>query len=210
MRIALGDGVIVLELSDIVSDFGTGLKLADSRRPQAVNVRTKMPYQAGIGPHAEAKTVSLVLHELAGAHPGSYANRFALGVPYPEYSRQRCDLCLGMEPSWDWAIEVKMLRFLGDNGKPNDNILMQVLSPYPQHRSALTDCVKLSETSLGARKGILIYGFDHVDWPLDPAIDAFERLATSRAQISGRHESTFADLVHPVHQKGRIFAWELH
>ena len=41
-----------------------------------------------------------------------------------------------------------MLRFLGDNGKPNDNILMHVLSPYPQHRSALTDCEKLARSSV--------------------------------------------------------------
>ena len=30
------------------------------------------------------------------------------------------------------------LRLKGDNGKPNDNMLMHILSPYPQHRSALT------------------------------------------------------------------------
>ena len=33
-----------------------------------------------------------------------------------------------------------MLRFMGDNGKLNDNIVMHILSPYPEHRSALTDC----------------------------------------------------------------------
>ena len=27
--------------------------------------------------------------------------------------------------------EVKMLRLMGDNGKPNDNMLMHILSPYP-------------------------------------------------------------------------------
>jgi hypothetical protein len=34
-------------------------------------------------------------------------------------------------------------RILGDNGKLNDNMLMHILSPYPQHRSAVTDCNKL-------------------------------------------------------------------
>jgi hypothetical protein len=32
----------------------------------------------------------------------------------------------------DWAIEVKMLRLMGDNHKPNDNMLMHILSPYPR------------------------------------------------------------------------------
>ena len=36
----------------------------------------------------------------------------------------------------EWAIEVKMLRLMGDNGKPNDNMLMHILSPYERHRSA--------------------------------------------------------------------------
>jgi len=39
---------------------------------------------------------------------------------------------------------VKMLRLMGDNSKPNDNMLMHILSPYPSHRSALTDCQKLA------------------------------------------------------------------
>jgi hypothetical protein len=49
-------------------------------------------------------------------------------------------VCLGGPAPWEWAIEVKMLRFMGDNGKLNDNIVMHILSPYPEHRSALTDC----------------------------------------------------------------------
>ena len=53
-----------------------------------------------------------------------------------------------------WFIEVKMWRLMGDNGKPNDNILMHVLSPYVQHRSALTDCEKLSNSGFTGRKAI--------------------------------------------------------
>jgi hypothetical protein len=37
-----------------------------------------------------------------------------------------------MSPSWEWAIEIKMPRLMGDNGKPNDNMLMHILSPYPK------------------------------------------------------------------------------
>lgn len=37
-----------------------------------------------------------------------------------------------------------MLRLFGDNAKLNDNMLMHLLSPYPAHRSALTDCEKLA------------------------------------------------------------------
>ena len=50
---------------------------------------------------------------------------------------------------------------MGDNGKPNNNMLMHILSPYPNGRSALTDCVKLVESGLNGPKAILIYRFDN-------------------------------------------------
>jgi hypothetical protein len=149
------------------------------------------------------------MDELARKFPEKYANRFATSVAYPESPRRKCDLCLGVAPNWDWAIEVKMIRFLGDNGKLNDNILMHVLSPYPEHRSALTDCDKLLQSSIRGRKAILIYGYDHNEWLLDPAIEAFEVLAKSRVRLGARCTSTFADLVHPIHQQGRVFGWEI-
>ena len=82
-----------------------------------------------------------------------------------------------MAPDWTWAIEVKTLRFFGDDGKLNDNMLMHLLSPYAEHRSALTDCDKLARSALHGRKGVLIFGYDHAAWPLDPAIEAFATLA---------------------------------
>lgn len=65
-----------------------------------------------------------------------------------------------------WAIEVKLLRFLGDNGKVNDNILMHILSPYEAHHSAVTDCVKLATSGFLQRKAIIIIGFEAERWPL--------------------------------------------
>src|SRR5262249_38526392 len=157
-----------------------------SRRPQASNARTKDAFQPGIGPHTEARTVALVAAELESMPSRPYRGQVRIGVPYPEAPRQKCDLCIGSGPSWAWAIEIKMLRILGDNGKANDNILMHILSPYPAHRSALTDCLKLSESSLGLRKAILIYGYDASEWPLDPAINAFEALAGARVALGSR------------------------
>jgi len=86
---------------------------------------------------------------------------------------------------------------------------MHILSPYPEHRSALTDCEELARSRLPGRKAIVIYGFDHAGWPLDPAIDAFETLAAKRAQLGQRCSAAFSGLVHPVHAEGRVFGWEL-
>ena len=71
-------------------------------------------------------------------------------------------------------------RILGDNGKADDNILMHILSPCPAHRNALTDCEKLASSSLGQQKATLIYAYDAGEWPLEPAISAFETFARER------------------------------
>jgi hypothetical protein len=147
-----------LELDRLVDDFAMALMGADSARPGASNARSKAAFQPGIGPHSEAQTVKLVGAELERLASDIYGHRLAYGVAYPEAPRQKCDLCIGSAPEWDWAVEIKMLRILGNNGKANDNILMHLLSPYAAHRSALTDCDKLVESRLGRRKAILVYG----------------------------------------------------
>jgi hypothetical protein len=102
-----------------------------------------------------------------------------------------------------------MLRLRGDNGKLNDNMLMHILSPYVEHRSALTDCEKLLSSGFIGKKAIIIYGFDDDDYPLEPAIRAFEVLADDRFGLSRRTAALFTDLIHPVHSRGAVFGWQL-
>jgi len=196
-----------VELTAIVADMGRCIQRIDARRPQAANARTGALYKPGIGPHPETKAVGLIAAELPALAPDRYALGVQTDVPYPGASRQRCDMCFGLEPKWNWAIEVKMLRLMGDNGKPNDNMLMHILSPYPRDRSALTDCTKLLESGLTGQKAIVIYGFDYPSVPMDPAIEAFEVLARSQVTLGPRHVAAYKDLVHPVHQHGRVFGW---
>lgn len=198
-----------LPLSALVEDFAACMKRIDSRRPVALNARTKKPFQPGIGPHSETATTKLVANELQDLKPEDYAGRVFVDVPYPGLSRQKCDLCIGEPEAWDWCIEIKMLRQMGDNGKRNDNILMHILSPYPQDRSALTDCTKLVESGFVGRKAILIYGYDFEGVPLDPAIDAFDALANRVVRLNERETGLYGELVHPVHREGRVFAWEV-
>lgn len=195
-------------LNVFVSDFAQAMKAVDARYPQAVNARSKEPYTPGIGPHTESQTVALVLKELASGRPSSYAE-FRCEVPYISAPRSRCDVCFGSPPEWSWSIEVKMLRLMGDNGKPNDNILMHILSPYPAHRSAVTDAAKLLESGLPGRKALVIFAYEYAEWPPEPVICAFELLASQYAGLSGRVEASVNGLVHPVHQAVRVYGWEL-
>lgn len=197
------------DIQSFVTDFANGLQLADAQKPVAVGIRSRKAYQPGIGPHTETKTVELVVAQLANLRNSSYAGQLALQVPYPNDSRSRCDICIGRSPAFDWALEVKMLRIMGDNGKPNDNMLMHILSPYPSHRSAVTDCQKLLSSGFDSRKAIIIYAYDHPKWPMLYAIEAFEALASRSAQLGLRAEASFKKLIHPVHAEGAVFGWEI-
>jgi hypothetical protein len=197
------------ELGQVVRDIGTAIKRADSRRPQAANSRTGALYQPGIGPHPETQAVGLIVEELAVLDADRYKGNLHTNVPYCGPSRRKCDLCIGEREAWAWALEIKMLRLMGDNGKPNDNMLMHILSPYHTDRSALTDCLKLLNSGLGDRKAIVVYGFDYPGLPMDPAIAAFETLARTMVELGPRSVAPYADLVHPVHNVGRVFGWEV-
>lgn len=197
-----------LTLDDLVGDFAAALKHVDSRSPVATNARSGAAYQPGIGPHTEARTVRLVMDQLAGANPQGYS-AYRLGVSYGDGTRQTCDLLIGELGDLPWAVEVKMLRLMGDNGKLNDNMITHILSPYPEHRSALTDCTKLVASSLAGQKAILIYGYDYPGWSMDPAIYAFQTLARQRVRLSEPAVAPISGLVHPVHQHGRVFGWQI-
>ena len=191
-----------MELEQVVADFAAGLKAADTRRPIATNPQRTRQYQPGIGPFGEDKAVALALAEMREINPGSYDE--VKPVPYPA-DRRRCDLGIG-EPL-EWAIEVKMARAFGDNGKPDPSYLKDLLSPYPADRSALTDTAKL--LAFPCRRAILVYGFDYADRALDPALDSLEMLMGRSVTTGPRYTSTYANLVHPVHKDGRVVAWEV-
>jgi hypothetical protein len=191
-----------LTAARLVRDFAAGLMLADARRPRWA------AYQPGIGPHTEPQTVALVLAELRRDHPALYGS-VQTGVPYPNSPRQWCDLLITPSGGRAWAVEVKMLRLMGDNGKPNDNILMHILSPYPDDNSALTDCQKLAASGFSGSLAVLIYGYDYDARPMESAVEAFEQLAVQRVRLGPRQVASFDGLIHPVHRRGGVFVWKV-
>ena len=160
-------------LSKLTADFAQAIAEVDADRPVAFSLTTGRSYQPGIGPHTETSTLGLIRAKLLAIDPVSYG-RIETGVPYPLAPRQKCDWAWTPRRTDTFYIEAKMMRLMGDNGKPNDNILCHILSPYPQQRSALTDCEKLVKAGFTGALAILIYGYEYEGYPLKPVIDAFE------------------------------------
>ena len=88
-------------------------------------------------------------------------------VSYPT-GRGKCDLVLsgkGFKPefglaAYEWAIENKYVRFIGDNGKNNDYGVTKVVSPYRKDRSSVLDAERLLSFHPAEKKAILMYGFE--------------------------------------------------
>jgi hypothetical protein len=55
----------------------------------------------------------------------------------------------------------------------------------------------------------MIYCSECEEWPMEPAINAFEILARSRELLGDRYIANFSSLMHPIHKGGSVFAWQV-
>lgn len=191
-----------MDLDELVRAVAIAIETVDARCPAYVT-HSGREYQAGLGPYPENKAMRLVVDELrdtAAVACGQF-------IPYPAAVRQKCDLWVG-DPL-EWVVEVKMGRFRGDNGKPDDTGIKDLISPFRADRSALIDGVKLAESEFSSRKAVLVYGFDDPERPLKDAVEALDVLLQRRVTVGLRCEASLAGLRHPVFQSGRVVAWEI-
>src|SRR5689334_12501595 len=146
-----------MELDRLTQDFALANRGCRCPTPIAINKRSGLAFSPGIGPHSVVETYSLMMSEARRASPERYLEVHA-PVPYPANPRQKCDARIGL-PQGSLYVEGKLLRLKGDNGLPKDNMLMHILSPYPHHRSALSDCMKLARSAFDGHKGIVMVGY---------------------------------------------------
>lgn len=122
-----------------LADFADGLAAVDASGACCKR------YQPGIGPFGEAEAVRSALASMKAMHPKRYTNAVVKRLP---------DLLIPGE----LAIEFKILRPFGDNGRPAEHWSENVLHPYPGNTSSLGDAAKLLESDLPERKAIAVIG----------------------------------------------------
>jgi hypothetical protein len=182
-----------LELADVARDVLAALKLVDAS-PEPFR-----HYQRGVGPYGEPQLVKLIC-EYLNSLP-TYTGRVR--------TRKTPDLLIADS----WAIEFKITRPFGDNGREAENWSVNLLHPYPGNVSTVGDCLKLLELTGPERKAIIVIGYEHEPPVIDltPLIRSFEVVAREiySIELSRRVDLRAGGLVHPVHQAVRVLAWEV-
>jgi hypothetical protein len=156
-------------------------------------------FQAGVGPYGEPQLVKEIANRLNQAP--SYQGHVV--------TKRTPDLLVRDK----WALEFKIVRPFGDNGKEAENWSVNILHPYAGNTSSLGDCLKLLALDLPERKAVLVIGYEHnpPQITIQPLISGFELLASRvmGVDLGPREEAVRKDLVHPVHQQVTVFAWEV-
>ena len=179
-----------MQYADIIKIIADILKEFDSERPVHKN------FSPGIGPFGEPQIVREIAWRLSSR-----------GIP--SQTKRTPDLDVQQE----WAIEFKIIRPFGDNGREAENWSVNLLHPYSGNVSLVGDAIKLSELNNYRHKGLFVIGYEHdpVKISLDPLIHSFELIAKQVMNIalSERVEEKREHLVHPKHQTLRCIGWEL-
>lgn len=180
-----------MEYTDLVINIANILMELDLEKP------IHKEFKPGIGPFGEPQLVKLIAVRLN-----------LMGIPAK--TKQKPDL----EISNEWAIEFKIVRPFGDNGREAENWTVNLLHPYPGNVSLIGDAIKLKALSGYNRKGLFIIGYEHfpAKISLDPLLLSFELITNHvmNLKLGNRVEEIRDGLCHPEHQVLRCVGWELY
>jgi hypothetical protein len=182
-----------MDIETVVQDIADALKRIDSSRVPFKH------FQPGVGPYGEPQLVRLVAAGL------NSIPRYGGGVK----TKRTPDLVIEKH----WALEIKLARPFGDNGKPAENWSVNLLHPYPGNTSLLGDCLKLQAMACSEQKGVIAIGYEHdpAQVSLEQLWKAFELIAAAvlNVRLGARVEAIRDGLIHPVHQRLVVVGWKI-
>ena len=180
-------------LQELLSEIADALVRIDETRERF------REFQPGVGPYGEPQLVRLIAGSLNASKK----------LPEAAVTKRTPDLLIPKH----WALEFKIARPFGDNGKEAENWSVNLLHPYEGNVSTIGDRYKLVNWTGPERRAVIVFGYEHdpAKISLTPLVESFEAIAKYIANIklSGRVEYDRTGLVHPVHQRLRVFGWEV-
>lgn len=157
-------------------------------------------FQPGVGPYGEPQVVKKAVEVLKELFPSQFTGA--------ETKRNPDVLIPGR-----WALEFKIVRPFGDNGKEAEHWSQNLLHPYPGNVSSIGDIMNLMSLKIAERKGVIVITYEH-DPPvidLEVIVIAFEHLAREvlSLPLGEKHLAELKGLAHPVHQQASVYGWEV-
>ena len=201
-----------INLQKFINDYAVGTKQVDTKiRPQNKN------FHPGIGTFGEDAQVEMVMDYLSKNN--ELYQEYNLQVPYPSDNRKRLDLLLPDE----WAIEFKWNSIYYDNGKDLgiESTCKTICYPFLKQNGAsvslIGDCIKLSNNGFKERKAVIFIYYEKDEMPgdfdINILLDQFENTLSRQNNYSfslgERCYSVQTDLIHPIHQKLKLYGWEI-
>jgi hypothetical protein len=157
-------------------------------------------FRPGVGPYGEPQLTKLIAKHLLECCGGRYPRTKTCRVP---------DVLIPEQ----WAIEFKIARPFGDNGKEAEHWSQNLLHPYPGNISAIGDAYKLLQREGIESRAIVVIGYEH-DPPIvavTTLISAFEILCRNllNLPLGSRHTAVVDQCIHPIHQRATLYGWTL-
>jgi hypothetical protein len=155
-----------VDLQTIVDRIAEGLTVIDAQDEGGrSNRRTGEPYLQGLKTMSEHEVTTGLVKWWPIAHPEDFGARLEAvsEIPYPKSPRDRCDIFIREIATEKpvWAIEVKHIALVGDNGKNNDYGVTKMLSPYLKDRSLRHDMIRLRDSGFGCNSASVVYSFSY-------------------------------------------------
>lgn len=156
-----------MELVGIVERYAEGLHSIDAIVTlERANQRTREVYLPGLKTMLERDVVEELDKWWTLTHPSDFVNptAHATQIAFPGQMRNSCDHVFTTEGSIDppeWAVEVKYLQLIGDNGKRNDYAVAKALSPFLKDRSLYHDIMRLRRDPIARRLAVIGFAFTY-------------------------------------------------
>ena len=155
-----------MDLQTIVDRIAEGLTVIDAQDEGGrSNRRTGEPYLKGLKTMSEHEVTTGLVKWWPNAHPEDFGEQLEAvsEIPYPKSPRDRCDMFIREIATEKpvWAIEVKHIALVGDNGKNNDYGVTKMLSPYLKDRSLRHDMIRLRDSGFECSSASVVYSFSY-------------------------------------------------